>query len=47
MAARRNERMGITCSPEPDDARVPGFAFNLRVPSWDSWKTVGDGSSDD
>ncbi len=31
LAARRNERMGITCSPEPDDARFPEFGFNLRV----------------
>ncbi len=25
LVARRNERMGITCSPEPDDARFPEF----------------------
>jgi uncharacterized cupin superfamily protein len=31
MAARRNERMGITWSPEPEDARFPEFGFNLRV----------------
>ncbi len=31
LAARRNERMGITCSPEPEDARFPEFGFNLRV----------------
>ena len=31
LAARRNERMGITCSPEPDDARFPEFGFHLRV----------------
>lgn len=31
LAARRNERLGITCSPEPDDARFPEFGFNLRV----------------
>ena len=31
LAARRNQRMGITCSPEPDDARFPEFGFNLRV----------------
>jgi mannose-6-phosphate isomerase-like protein (cupin superfamily) len=31
LAAERNERMGISCSPEPDDARFPEFGFNLRV----------------
>ena len=31
LAARRNQRMGITCSPEPDDARFPEFGFSLRV----------------
>jgi mannose-6-phosphate isomerase-like protein (cupin superfamily) len=31
LAARRNGRMGITCSPEPDDARFPEFGFNLCV----------------
>lgn len=31
LAARRNERMGISCSPEPDGARFPEFGFNLRV----------------
>ncbi len=31
LAARRNLLMGITCSPEPDDARFPEFGFNLRV----------------
>jgi len=31
LAARRNQLMGITCSPEPDDARFPEFGFNLRV----------------
>jgi uncharacterized cupin superfamily protein len=31
LAAGRNERMGITCSPEPEDARFPEFGFNLRM----------------
>jgi mannose-6-phosphate isomerase-like protein (cupin superfamily) len=31
LVARRNDRMGITCSPEPADARFPEFGFNLRV----------------
>jgi mannose-6-phosphate isomerase-like protein (cupin superfamily) len=31
LAARRNERMGITCSPEPEDARFREFGFRLRV----------------
>ena len=31
LAARRNDLMGITCSPEPEDARFPEFGFNLRV----------------
>jgi quercetin dioxygenase-like cupin family protein len=31
LAAMRNQRMGITCSPEPEDARFPEFGFNLRV----------------
>ena len=31
LAARRNERMGITCSPEPEDARFAEFGFHLRV----------------
>lgn len=31
LVARRNERMGITCSPEPDDARFREFGFHLRV----------------
>jgi mannose-6-phosphate isomerase-like protein (cupin superfamily) len=31
LAARRNGRMGITCSPEPDDARFPEFGFHLQV----------------
>jgi uncharacterized cupin superfamily protein len=31
IAARRNERLGITCSPEPSDARFEEFGFNLRV----------------
>ncbi len=31
LAARRNERMGITCTPEPDDARFPEFGFRLCV----------------
>jgi mannose-6-phosphate isomerase-like protein (cupin superfamily) len=31
LAARRNERMGITCTPEPDDAPFPEFGFRLCV----------------
>ena len=31
IAARRNERMGITCSPEPCAAGFDEFAVNLRV----------------
>jgi quercetin dioxygenase-like cupin family protein len=31
LIARRNERMGITCSPEPQDARFAEFGINLCV----------------
>lgn len=31
LAARRNARMGITCSPEPRNARFGEFGLNLRV----------------
>jgi mannose-6-phosphate isomerase-like protein (cupin superfamily) len=31
LAARGNPRMGITCSPEPHDARFGEFGFNVRV----------------
>ena len=31
VAARGNERIGVTCSPEPSDARFAEFGFNLRV----------------
>ena len=31
LEARRNPRMGLTCLPEPDDARFPEFGFNIRV----------------
>jgi len=31
LAALRNERMGITCSPEPDDVRFAEFGLNLCV----------------
>jgi uncharacterized cupin superfamily protein len=31
MAARRNGRMGITCSPEPHDARFAEFGINVRA----------------
>jgi len=31
LAASGNPRMGITCSPEPRDARFPEFGINLRV----------------
>ena len=31
LAARGNERMGITCSPEPNDARFADFGINVRV----------------
>jgi mannose-6-phosphate isomerase-like protein (cupin superfamily) len=31
LAAQGNERMGITCSPEPRDARFSEFGVNLRV----------------
>jgi quercetin dioxygenase-like cupin family protein len=31
VAARRNEQMGVTCSPEPPDARFAEFGINLRM----------------
>jgi quercetin dioxygenase-like cupin family protein len=31
LAARRNVRMGVTCSPEPEDVRFEEFGVNLRV----------------
>src|SRR2546423_348355 len=31
LASRRNERLGITCSPEPANAPFEEFGFNLRV----------------
>jgi len=31
LAARRNERMGMPCSPEPHDARFAEFGINLCV----------------
>ena len=31
LAASGNARLGITCSPEPSDARFAEFGFNLRV----------------
>lgn len=31
LAARGNARMGVSCSPEPDDVRFAEFGFNLRV----------------
>lgn len=31
LVARRNERMGVTCSPEPNDARFAEFGFRLHV----------------
>src|SRR5262249_52782193 len=31
LAARDNERLGITCSPEPADAPFEEFGFNVRV----------------
>jgi uncharacterized cupin superfamily protein len=31
LAARGNTRLGITCSPEPSNARFGEFGFNVRV----------------
>jgi quercetin dioxygenase-like cupin family protein len=31
LAARRNARLGITCSPEPQDAAFREFGFNVHV----------------
>jgi uncharacterized cupin superfamily protein len=31
LPARRNARMGVTCSPEPRDARFEEFGFNVRL----------------
>lgn len=31
LAARGNARLGITCSPEPSNARFAEFGFNVRV----------------
>jgi quercetin dioxygenase-like cupin family protein len=31
LAARGNVRMGVTCSPEPEDVRFEEFGVNLRV----------------
>ena len=31
LAARGNGRLGITCSPEPSNARFEEFGFNVRV----------------
>jgi uncharacterized cupin superfamily protein len=28
---KKNERMGVMCSPEPEDVRFEEFGFNLRV----------------
>jgi mannose-6-phosphate isomerase-like protein (cupin superfamily) len=31
LAAKKNERMGVMCSPEPEDVRFEEFGVNLRV----------------
>jgi len=31
LEARRNSRLGLTCSPEPSDAPFEEFGFNVRV----------------